>query len=124
VSYSNLNKVVARGTRILIDDGLVEMQVMDINEREIMCKVLNSGPIKDRKSLNVPGVKLDMSYLSQKDEDDIQFAIDNDFDYIAASFTRSADDIIEIRNYLEENGGSDIQIIAKTARVWNMQMKF
>ncbi len=113
VSYSNLNKVVARGTRILIDDGLVEMQVMDINEREIMCKVLNSGPIKDRKSLNVPGVKLDMSYLSQKDEDDIQFAIDNDFDYIAASFTRSADDIIEIRNYLEENGGSDIQIIAK-----------
>jgi pyruvate kinase len=113
VSYANLNKVVSRGTRILIDDGLVGMQVIDINDTEILCKVMNSGPIKDRKSLNVPGVKLDMPYLSLKDKKDIQFAIDNDFDYIAASFTRSAIDIIDICKFLEKNGGHDIQIIAK-----------
>lgn len=113
ISYRNLPQVVNRNTRILIDDGLVELKVIDITETEILCKVMNNGTIKDKKSLNVPGVKLDMPYLSDKDIDDVLFAVKHDFDYIAASFTRSATDIIDIRNLLEQNGGENIQIIAK-----------
>lgn len=113
VSYQNLAQVVSRGTRILIDDGLVELKVIDINDPDIICKVMNSGPLKDKKSLNVPGAKLDIPYLSKKDMDDILFAIEHNFDYIAASFTRTATDIIDIRNLLEKNGGQDIHIIAK-----------
>ena len=113
VSYKNLPQVVKRGTRILIDDGLVELKVLDVSDTEIICKVMNSGAIKNNKSLNVPGVKLDIPYLSKKDIEDIMFAIEHEFDYIAASFTRSAADIIDIRKLLEENGGHDIHIIAK-----------
>lgn len=113
VTYLNLPQVVQRGTKILIDDGLVELRVMEASDTEIVCKVINSGPIKDKKSLNVPGVRLDMPYLSSKDIDDILFAIEHQFDYIAASFTRSASDIIDIRRLLQENGGQDIHIIAK-----------
>lgn len=113
VSYKNLPQVVGRGTRILIDDGLVELKVQDFSDTEIICKVMNSGIIKNKKSLNVPGVKLDMPYLSQKDIDDILFAIEHGFDYIAASFTRTATDIIDIRRLLEDHGGQDIHIIAK-----------
>lgn len=113
VSYKNLPHVVGRGTRILIDDGLVELRVLDFSDTEVICKVVNSGVIKDKKSVNVPGVKLDMPYLSQKDIDDILFAVEHDFDYIAASFTRTAADIIDIRRLLEDHGGQNIQIIAK-----------
>ncbi|MCX7773309.1 MAG: pyruvate kinase [Clostridia bacterium] len=113
VTYKNLPEVVNRGARILMDDGLIELKVLDTTETDIICKVMNSGPIKDKKSLNVPGVRLDMPYLSPKDVEDILFAIKNDFDYIAASFTRTATDIIDIRKLLEENGGQDIHIIAK-----------
>ena len=113
ITYSNLPAVIKRGDRILIDDGLVELVIEDFNEVDIVCRVMNSGVIKDKKSVNVPGAKLDMPYLSEKDVKDILFAIEHDFDYIAASFTRRAADIIDIRNLLEENGGSDIQIIAK-----------
>lgn len=96
-----------------MDDGLVEMVVTEITDTDVVCKVINSGVIKNSKSLNIPGVKLDMPYLSNKDVEDILFAIENDFDYIAASFTRSAADIIDIKEILEKNGGQDIQIIAK-----------
>lgn len=113
ISYKNLPQVVNKGTRILIDDGLVELIVTDITDTDIICEVMNGGVIKDKKSLNVPGIKLDMPYLSEKDINDIKFAVEHDFDYIAASFTRSATDIIEIKKLLEENGGQDIQIIAK-----------
>ncbi len=113
VSYQNLPQIVKRGDRILIDDGLLELKVTECTDTEIVCKVMNSGVIKDKKSLNVPGVKLDMPYLSKKDVEDILFAIKHDFDYIAASFTRTAADIIDIRKLLEKNGGSDIHIIAK-----------
>jgi len=113
VSYKNLPRCVKKGTRILIDDGLVELVVADVTETDIICDVMNSGVIKDKKSLNVPGIRLDMPYLTEKDIQDIKFAIKHDFDYIAASFTRSASDIIEIKKVLEENGGQDIQIIAK-----------
>lgn len=113
ITYKNLPQVVKKGTRVLIDDGLVEMIVTDLTDTDIICEVMNGGVIKDKKSLNVPGIKLDMPYLNDKDIEDIKFAVKHDFDYIAASFTRTATDIIEIKKLLEENGGQDIQIIAK-----------
>ena len=113
VSYNKLPQFVKKGDRILIDDGLVELIVTEVTDADITCRIINGGVITDKKSLNVPGVKLDMPYLSDKDVEDIMFAIKHDFDYIAASFTRTATDIIEIKNILEENGGQDIQIIAK-----------
>ncbi len=113
VNYKNLPQIVKKGDRILIDDGLVEMTVIECTETDVICRVVNNGIVKNNKSLNVPGVKLGMTYLSQKDQEDILFAIKNDFDYIAASFTRTAADIIDIRSFLEKNKGQDIQIIAK-----------
>lgn len=113
VSYPGLPEVIKKDTRILIDDGLVELRVMDYNDTEIVCKAMNSGIIGDKKSCNVPGVRLDMPYLSEKDISDILFAVEHDFDYIAASFTRNATDIIDIKNLLAGHGGQDIQIIAK-----------
>ncbi len=113
VNYKNLPKVVKKDDRILIDDGLVEMIVVECTATDVICRVMNSGVIKDKKSVNVPGAKLDMAYLSEKDAQDILFAVRNDFDYIAASFTRTAADVMDIRRILEENNAQDIQIIAK-----------
>ncbi|NLX64882.1 MAG: pyruvate kinase, partial [Clostridiaceae bacterium] len=113
VSYDKLPQYVKKGDRILLDDGLIELIVSLTTDTEIICRIINGGIIKDKKGVNVPGVKLNMPYLSEKDIEDIKFAVKHDFDYIAASFTRSAADIIDIKNILEENGGQDIQIIAK-----------
>jgi len=113
VSYDKLPQYVNKGDRILLDDGLIELTVMETTDTDIICRIINGGIIKDKKGVNVPGVKLDMPYLSEKDIEDIKFAVKHDFDYIAASFTRSAADIIDIKTVLEENGGHDIQIIAK-----------
>ena len=113
VSYDKLPRCVNKDDRILLDDGLIELIVTETTDTDIICRIINGGIIKDKKGVNVPGVKLDMPYLSEKDIDDIKFAIEHDFDYIAASFTRKASDIIDIKTILEENGGQDIQIIAK-----------
>jgi len=113
VSYDKLPRCVNKDDRILLDDGLIELIVTETTDTDIICRIINGGIIKDKKGVNVPGVKLDMPYLSEKDIDDIKFAIEHDFDYIAASFTRKASDIIDIKTIIEENGGQDIQIIAK-----------
>lgn len=113
ITYGRLPEFVRRGTRILIDDGLVELKVLDAHDTEITCQIMNGGVIKNKKSINVPGVKLEMPYMSGKDRDDIVFAAKHDFDYIAASFTRTAADIMEIRSILAEEGHPEIQIIAK-----------
>lgn len=113
ISYANLPKVVKTDDIILLDDGLVALKVVETDEIQIVCRVMNSGIIKDKKSVNIPGVRLNMPYLSDEDVKDILFAIEHDFDYIAASFVRRADDINDLRNILEKHGGSDIQIIAK-----------
>ena len=113
VTYDRLHEMVRRGTRILIDDGLVELKVLDVVEQDILCLVLNSGTIKDRKGVNIPGVRLDMPYMSQKDIEDVIFAANNDFDYVAASFARSAADVNELRQVLSDHGGASIQVIAK-----------
>lgn len=113
ITYKNLYQDVSIGTRILLDDGKIEMTVAEIHGEEIICKILNTGIISNHKGVNVPGVRLSLPYISPRDKDDILFGIQQDFDFIAASFTRSAHDILDIREFLEQNGGDDIKIIAK-----------
>ena len=113
ISYKDLYNDVAKGGRILIDDGLVELVVDDIKEKDIYCHVQNGGKIGTRKGVNVPGAKINLPSMTKKDVEDILFAIKNDFDFIAASFVRKAQDIIEIQKLLEKHGADDIKIIAK-----------
>ena len=113
ITYPYLNRDLTAGARILLDDGLIEMVAEEVTEDGIMCRVVNGGILKDNKSVNVPGIDLRMEYVSEKDKDDILFGIENDVDFIAASFCRTASDILEIRKILENNGGKRIQIIAK-----------
>ena len=113
VNYAGLPKDVSVGTRILIDDGLVAMRVEEINDCDIVCIVLNKGTLSSRKSINIPGLSLNMPYISERDRADILFGIEHKVDYIAASFCRNADDMRQLRALLNENGGKDIGIIAK-----------
>ena len=113
VSYKDLPKDVKPGSSILIDDGLVAMTVEHVTDTEVCCKVLNGGTISNRKGVNIPGAHLSMPFISPKDREDILFAVENGFEFIAASFTRSAEDIMQIRHILQEKGCSTISIIAK-----------
>lgn len=112
ISYENLWQEVNPGTRILVDDGLMELEVTAVHEGKIITKVINGGILKSRKGVNVPGVAVQLPALTTKDVEDIRFGINNDIDFIAASFTRKAADIIEVRKLIEE-AGSDVKIIAK-----------
>lgn len=113
ITYAGLADDISVGARILIDDGLVEMKVVKINDKDIVCEVLNDGVVSNHKSVNVPEVNLTMDYMSKKDVEDILFGIEQGVDFIAASFVRSAFDVIEIKRVLEENNGNDIRVIAK-----------
>ena len=113
ITYPELSQDVEDGTTILIDDGLVEMEVVEHSPECIVCQVKNGGKVSDRKGVNVPNVKLSMPFLSEKDKNDILFGIKNDVDFIAASFVRRADDLRKMRKYLNDHGGYDIHIIAK-----------
>ena len=113
ISYKDLYKDVKPGDSILIDDGLVGMEVVNIVDKDIVCIVKNGGDISDHKGVNVPGVELKMPFISPKDRDDLLFGIQEDFDFVAASFTRTAEDIREMRQLLNDNGGQEIHIIAK-----------
>lgn len=129
ITYKNLWNDVKPGDHILIDDGLVGLEVVEIrpvanpvnkaiNPMDIVCRVLNDGVISDKKGVNVPNVDLTMPFISEKDYGDICFAVDNEYDFIAASFVRTAEDVMEIRKILAEKGGEDIKIISK---IENMQ---
>ena len=114
VSYADLGKDVKIGDRILIDDGLVEIIVEEIiDKEELVCKVLNGGMLSDHKGVNVPNVSMNLPAITEKDIGDIKFGIENGIDFIAASFIRKAEDVLEIRKILEKNNGMDIDIIAK-----------
>ena len=113
IKYPDLYKDVKKGTQILIDDGLVELIVESVEGMDIHCIVKNDGAISNYKGVNVPGVHVQMPYMSEKDREDILFGIQHDVDFIAASFVRCADDVREIRTLLNENGGEQINIIAK-----------
>ncbi len=113
ITYKNLPKDVSVGTNILIDDGLIEMQVKELTDTDIICEVHNGGKVSNKKGVNVPDVELSMDYISPKDYKDIVFAVKEDFDYIAASFVRSAADVEALREILREHGGENIRIISK-----------
>ena len=113
VSYKGLANDVKPGDTILIDDGLVGLRVEEVNGQEINCVVENSGIVKNHKGVNVPGVKINLPALTQKDISDIEFGISQGIDYIAASFVRKASDVLAIREVLERNNATDIQIISK-----------
>ena len=121
ITYKELPKDVREGSSILIDDGLVSMTVRSLNEKEIVCTVNNDGVISDRKGINVPDVDLSMPYLSQQDRDDIAFGVRNGIDFVAASFTRTAEDILEVRRLFSQEGRSNVNIIAKIENMQGVQ---
>ena len=112
VTYKELPHDVKPGGRIMLDDGLIELRIDEVGDTDIACTVCNDGIIKTKKGVNVPGVHLSMPYMSQRDRDDIIFGAQQGFDFIAASFVRTAQDVYDIRNLLNEYD-SDIRIIAK-----------
>ena len=113
ITFKNLPKDVQIGTHILVDDGLIDTVVENVTDTDIECRVLNGGPITSYKGINVPGITLSMPYISDKDRADLAFCVEEDFDFIAASFVRSADDVVMIRNELESHNCRNIRIIAK-----------
>ena len=121
ITYKDLPKDVKPGGRILLDDGLIELLIDDVDDTEIHCTVANSGVISNRKGVNVPDTNLSMPFISQKDYDDICFGIEHGFDFIAASFTRTAEDILQIRKILEEKNCNNISIIAKIENMQGVQ---
>lgn len=118
LSFSELAKSVKPGVKILVDDGKIGLVVKEIVGKDVVCEVLNPGKISNHKSLNVPNVEIDMPYLSPADISDIEFGIKEDVDFIAASFVRSAQDILDIRALFDKHNKHDILIIAK---IENMQ---
>ena len=113
ISYKNLYQDVVPGAKILVDDGAIEFEVVEIAGKDVVCKALNAGRLGSRKTVNVPGLKLNLPALSPKDIDDITKGVKAGFDFIAASFVRRASDVQEIRALLDANGGEDVHIIAK-----------
>lgn len=113
VNYEHLYEEVLPGSIILINDGLIELEVIDISNKNIKCRILHGGKLTNRKSVNVPGLKLNLPLLTEKDKNDIIFGIQNGFDIIAASFVRKPEDILAIKEVLKENNATHIRIIAK-----------
>ena len=112
INYAGLAEDVKPGDRILIDDGLIELQVREVRGHDIVCRIENGGELGEKKGVNVPGVRIKLPALTDKDKEDIRFGVDAGFDFVAASFVRNADAIREIREILDEKG-SAMQIIAK-----------
>ena len=113
VTYAGLPADVNIGTRVMIDDGKVELRVEKAEDSSVLCTVVHGALLKDRKSINLPDVEISMPYVSGKDMEDIKFGISHGVDFIAASFTRTAKDVLDMRRVLEQNGGHGIKIIAK-----------
>lgn len=113
VTYKDLDKKVKPGDTILVDDGIINLNVVSAKDGKVETKVVVGGELKNNKSINIPGVDIPMPALTEKDKEDLSFGIENEVDFVAASFVRSADDIREIRSFLNSHGGSHIKIIAK-----------
>lgn len=113
VSFAGLPHDVTRGTRILLDDGLIELMVDSCTDTEINCTVINGGMVSANKGVNVPGIHLSLPFISSHDRADLRFIVENDFDFIATSFTRTAEDVRMIKDELDRLGDKSIQIIAK-----------
>lgn len=113
ITYKGLPNDVEVGGHILIDDGLMDLLIESIEGTEINCKVLNSATIKGRRGVNVPGAKLKLEAMTEKDKSDLKFGVENDCEFIAASFIRKAQDVIDMRNYLKSVGGDRVKIVSK-----------
>lgn len=113
ITYPNLPAELKKGSRVLIDDGLIELQVRELTQTDIVCRVINGGILRNRKSINLPDTHIEMPYMNDLDREDIIFGSEQNVDFIAASFVRNAYDVIEIKKILEGCGGEDIKIIAK-----------
>lgn len=113
ITYKNLYNEVHVGTKILINDGLIKVEVVEIKGTDIICRVIDGGPLTNTKSINIPGMAINLPSPTEKDIEDIKFGIKVGFDYIAASFVRTPEDVLNIRKVLEENGGEHIKIISK-----------
>ena len=117
ITYKDLPKQLEKGNRVLIDDGRIELEVLSIADTEIVCTVIEGGQISNHKGVNVPYVHLDMPYLSEQDKADLVFGIENDVDFVAASFVRCKEDVIALRKFLDYHGGHLIKIIAKIENI-------
>ncbi len=117
VSYKELYKDVEPGTKILIDDGAIELRVDEIVDKDIVCTVIHGNGLGSRKTMNIPGTTIRLPALKEKDIKDLKTACEHDYDFVAVSFCRNKDDIMQVRKVLDENGGKDIQIITKVENV-------
>ena len=117
VTYKELYKDVKPGTKILIDDGAIELRVDSIENKDIVCTVVHGNPLGSRKTMNLPGTEVHLPALKQKDIDDLIAACEHEYDYVAISFARNTDDIMQVRKVLDANGGKDIKIITKIENV-------
>ena len=113
VTYKELANEIDIGTTILINDGLIECRVEEIKDKDVVCKIINGGKLTNRKSINIPNSKINLPSLTQKDIADIEFGVKNQFDYIAASFIRKPQDVLDIKEILKEFGGENIKVISK-----------
>ena len=113
VTYKEITKDVKVGTTILLDDGLIELKVEKVKRHDVICRVMNTGTIKSKKGVNIPGIKLSLPSLTQRDMEDIKFGIENDIDFVAASFVRKAEDVKTLRQYMDSLNGNRVKIIAK-----------
>ena len=112
-TYDALPSQVEKGTRILIDDGRISMEVVETTKTDVICNVVSGGKVSNRKGVNIPNKSLDLEYISEADKKDILFGIQMDVDYVAASFVRTGNDVRQLRTLLNENGGEKIKIISK-----------
>lgn len=113
LTYDKLAKNVEAGTKILVDDGKIELKVTAIKGSKVICKVITGGKLSNHKSINIPNVEIPMPYLNDVDKSDLLFGIEHNVEYIAASFVRCADDLKKLRKFLKDNGGQDIKVISK-----------
>lgn len=113
LTYDKLAKNVEVGTRILVDDGKIDLKVTAIKGSKVICKVITGGKLSNHKSINIPNVEIPMPYLNDVDKSDLLFGIEHNVEYIAASFVRCGDDLKKLRKFLKDNGGQDIKIISK-----------
>ena len=124
VSYKELYKDVKPGSKVLIDDGAVELEIDEIVGKDIVCTVIHGNTLSSRKTISLPGTAVRLPALKEKDIEDLKTACEHDYDYVAMSFTRNKDDINQVRKVLDENGGKDIKIITKvenTEGIENME---
>ncbi len=117
ITYKDLPNQLKKDDKILIDDGRLSLKVLCVSGKDIECEVINGGEISNHKGVNIPNVHLDFPYLCKQDEEDLKFGVEMDVDFVAASFVRSKEDVINIRNFLDYHGGYNIKIISKIENI-------